>query len=252
MTGYTVTQLAKLAGVSVRTLHHYDKIGLLKPRERSEAGYRYYGREELLRLQQILFYKELDFPLQEIQNMLDAKDFDLLQSLRFHRRELLRRSNRLEQLLATIDKTIEEIQNQRIMLTDKELYEGFSKGKEYRKEAVERWGEKMISETESKLKNLGKEGWKNIKEEAEEITRNLAKLMDHAPAHAQVQEAIARFHMHLNQFYEVNETHYRGLADMYVQDERFKAHYDKYCEGLAEFVRKAIHIYCDNGMKAAT
>ncbi len=133
----------------------------------------------------------------------------------------------------------------------KELYEGFSKGAEYRKEAVERWGEKMISETESKLKNLGKEGWKNLKEEAEEITRNLAKLMDHAPAHAQVQEAIARFHMHLNQFYEVNETHYRGLADMYVQDERFKAHYDKYHEGLAEFMRKAIHIYCDNGMKAA-
>lgn len=252
MTGYTVKQLAKLAGISVRTLHHYDEIGLLKPRERSDAGYRYYGRQELLRLQQILFYKELDFSLQEIRRIMNEEDFDLLRSLQFHREELLRRSERLQQLLATIDKTIKELKNQKIMLTDKELYEGFPKGDVYRKEAAERWGEKMIIETEDRLKNLGKEGWKNLKEEAEEITRTLAGLMDHAPSRTLVQEAIARHYAHMNQFYDVNETRYRGLADMYVQDERFKDHYDKHREGLAEFVRQAIHIYCDNGMKIIT
>ena len=106
MTHYSVKQLSKLAGVSVRTLHHYDRIGLLKPAFRSDKGYRFYGRNELLQLQQILFFKELDFPLKEIREIINDPNFDLVSALEFHKKQLLLRSKRLDELLATIEKTI--------------------------------------------------------------------------------------------------------------------------------------------------
>lgn len=248
MANYTVKQLSSLAGVSVRTLHHYDQLGLLKPCERAASGYRYYSRTELLRLQQILFYKELGFSLKKIKQILDEPDFDLIESLTYQRKQLQQQSGRLEQLMRTIDKTIEELKNQKIMLTDKELYEGFEKGKAYRQEAADRWGEAEVSDAEQRLKKLGKDGWANAKAEGEAVNRALAELIDKDPASRIVQEAIGRHHAHMNQFYEVSEARYRGLADMYVADERFKAHYDQYKMGLAEFIRKAIHIYCNNGM----
>jgi len=108
MKAYTISQLAKMAGVSVRTLRHYDQIGLLKPSSRTEAGYRLYERQDLLRLQQILFFRELDFPLSEIQDILDDPAFDQVQALEGHRRRLERRMARLTQLLRTLDKTLSQ------------------------------------------------------------------------------------------------------------------------------------------------
>src|SRR4051794_9727174 len=114
---YTVKQLAGLSGVSIRTLHHYDDTGLLKPDARSQAGYRLYGETELLRLQQILFFRMLGLPLREIHKLLDAPDFDTLEALTQHRAALVQRGQELETMLATVDKTIKKLKGE-IMLTD--------------------------------------------------------------------------------------------------------------------------------------
>ncbi len=117
MNGYSVKKLAKLAGVSVRTLHHYDQLGLLKPSLRTEARYRLYGEKELLRLQQILLYKELDFSLQEIGDILDKADFDLLEALQSHKTALQSRRDRLGVLLTTIDKTIQKLKGEELIIS---------------------------------------------------------------------------------------------------------------------------------------
>ena len=145
---YSVQQLAKLAGVSVRTLHLYDEMGLLKPSLRTEAGYRLYEEKELLRLQQVLFYKELDFPLKDIGIILDDPDFDRIKALESHRITLQTRKARMEDLLSTIDKTIRHLK-QEVMLSHEELYKGLPKerAEEWRKEATEKWGTTAIDGT---------------------------------------------------------------------------------------------------------
>ncbi|MDN5203708.1 MerR family transcriptional regulator [Fulvivirgaceae bacterium BMA10] len=251
MTSYSVKQLSKLAGVSVRTLHHYDRIGLLKPAFRSEKGYRYYGRTELLTLQQILFYKELDFPLKEIAAIMNDTSFDLLTALEFHKQELKKRSDRLEKLLATIDKTIVELKNKNEMMTDKEIYEGFSEEevRAMKQEVAERWGEEQLTESEERIRKLGKDGWKDTKEKGEEINQLLADLMDLQPSDERVQKAIALHHQYMNTFYEVSKEGYRGLGKMYVEDARFTAYYEKYRKGLAMFIHQAIEVYADSEIK---
>ena len=246
MTKYSVKQLAKLAGVSIRTLHHYDQIGLLRPAFRSEKGYRYYQRPELLQLQQILFYRELGFPLKEIKRVMQEPGFDLIRALESHRKELTQRADRVQQLLKTIDKTIANLKNN-VTMKDKELYEGFSpeEVKKMRAEVVDRWGEKQLLETEERIRQLGKDGWQDHKKKGQEITRLLADLMDLAPEHAQVQQAIALYHKHLNFYYEVSKERYRALGKMYTEDDRFKAHYEKFRPGLADYIHQAINVYCD-------
>lgn len=248
---YSVQQLSKIAGVSVRTLHHYDRIGLLKPAERSEKNYRFYGKPELLRLQQILFYKELDFSLKEIAKILNDPDFDFLKALEFHQVELLRRADRMQQLLVTVDKTIHSLKSKKNMMTDKELYEGFSKEEidSMRKEVKKHWGAKELLDEEERIQKLGKEGWDDHKTKGEEINNLLAELMDFHPSEKQVQQTVAMHFKHLNFYYRVSKERYEGLGKMYVDDERFKAHYDKYRDGLAVFLRDAIFIFCQNGLE---
>ncbi len=245
MSKYTVNQLSKLAGVSIRTLHHYDEIDLLKPGYRGESRYRYYGQEELLRLQQILFYRELDYPLKEIKKVLDDPDFDLIESLEFHKEELIKRSSRLKLLLNTIDKTIVKLKKQEIM-KDQEIYEGFPKGKEYREEAIERWGEQEVMGVETNIKAMGKDQYKQAQAEGDAICHRLAKLMDKDPADALVQVEVGAYHKYLCRFYEVSLERYSALSEMYVTDERFKAHFDKFDEGLAEFLNQGIQIYVES------
>src|SRR5687768_14923871 len=154
MENYSVKKLSGLAGVSVRTLHPYDEIGLLKPSVRTSAGYRLYGEKELLRLQQILFYKELDFSLQQIASILDHQEFDLVQALENHKLALKQKQERLTMLLGTIDKTISKIKNGTTM-TNNELYEGLPKEKaeSWRQEAIEAYGAEAIERSEKSLRN---------------------------------------------------------------------------------------------------
>lgn len=253
MSNYSVKQLAQLAGVSIRTLHHYDKMGLLYPARKAVSGYRYYGKPELLRLQQILFYKELKYPLKQIKEILDAPGFDLQASLKQQKQQLLQEADRLQELLTTIDKTIVGLQNKAHMITDEELYAGFTpeQKNEYRQEVAQRWGEDKLQATEERLRKLSSQSWTDVKAKGREIEQLLADLVEgkQAVASSIVQQTIAQHYAHMCQFWTPNKEQYRGLGKMYVEDERFRSHYDEYAEGLAEFIRQAIEVYCNNDMK---
>jgi|MDTD01.1.fsa_nt_gb DNA-binding transcriptional MerR regulator len=231
MEQYTVKKLSKIAGISVRTLHHYDEIGLLKPSIRTDASYRLYGHKELVRLQQILFYKELDFPLRTIQELLNHPSFDNLQALQNHRKALIERKNRLATLLKTIDNTILTLKGEQKMLTNDELYAGFSKNtaQTIRQEAIEKYGVETVQTTENNLRKMDKAQFEALKKEGEDIATAIAQLMHLAPSDEKVQEQIHRHHLHIVQMWggaveksKVLET-YKGLADLYVQDNRFYA-----------------------------
>ena len=244
---YTVKELSELAGISIRTLHHYDEIGLLKPSARTEAGYRIYTETELLRLQQILFFKELEFSLEEIQKILDDPNFNTVEQLKKHKDLLIEKTKNYQTLLQTIDQTILKLtKNQK--MTDQDLYAGFTpeQAQQYRAEAAEKWGADKIQATENKLKQLTKDQFEAIKKEGEDITHNIANLMDQSPDSEVVQKEIQKHFDHLNHYYKPNIEIYRGLSNLYVEDERFKAYYEKIKPGLAQFMSQAMKSFCDN------
>ena len=245
MKAYTVGQLATMAGVSVRTLHHYDQIGLLEPSARTEAGYRLYGEPELLRLQQILFFKELDLPLGEVRQILDDPGFDQVTALEHHRQSLQQRMERLTRLLKTIDKTIDRLTEDDMTLTDQELYEGFSTEQieRYKREAREMYDPALVRESEQRVKKMSRAEWQAVKAEGEAVTTALAALIDREPGDAEVQTLIARHHAWIENFYPCSAEVYRGLAQGYVEHPEFRAFYEKVRPGLAGFLSAAMSHY---------
>jgi DNA-binding transcriptional MerR regulator len=252
MKTYTVSQLAGMAGVSVRTLHHYDHIGLLEPLARTAAGYRLYGEKELLRLQQILFFKELDLPLSEVRNILDDPGFDQVRALQAHRRMLESRLERLAQLLKTIDRTIEKLKEDDMTMTDEELYEGFSKEQieRYKREAREMYDPALVEESERRVGKMSKAQWEAIKLEGDEVTRGIAALMDREPGDPEVQALIARHHAWIEHFYPASAEVYRGLGQGYASHPDFRAFYDRYRPDLADFMAAAMACYADEVLEA--
>jgi DNA-binding transcriptional MerR regulator len=251
MKAYTVHELAELAGVSVRTLHHYDKIGLLQPKARTAAGYRLYREADLLRLQQIMFYKELDFPLVQIKDILDQPGFDQVQALHDHRRRLQERAEQLAQLVRTIDKTILKLTEVDMELTDAELYEGFSQEQieRYQREVREMYDPKLVEESNRRVRKMTKAQWNAVKQEGDQVTRKIAELSERAPGDAEVQQAIARHHAWIEHFYPCSSEIYRGLGQLYVEHPEFRATYDKYRPGLADFMQAAMNYYCDHTLE---
>lgn len=162
---YSVKKLAKLAGISVRTLHVYDQKNLLKPHGRTEAGYRYYGQDELYRLQQILFYKELDFSLDDIKKILDQPRFDAVKALQNQKHALKIRRERMDKILMTLDKTIDHLKRRTVMKPE-ELYKGLPKefSENYRNEAAPKWGKEQIETSERALLSLGKDRFSSLKQ----------------------------------------------------------------------------------------
>lgn len=250
MKAYTIKQLAKMAGVTVRTLHYYDEIGLLKPTMRSNTGYRQYGQPELLRLQQILFFKELNFPLDKIGRILDDPDFDQIEALQTHRRWLLQQSERLAVLLQTIDKTILKLTEAEMSLTDEELYEGFTKEQieRYEREVNEQYDPELVAESKRRVGKMSKEQWQAIKADGDEVTRLIASLADREPNDPEVQAAIARHHAWIENFYPASADVYRGLGSLYTGNDEFRQTYDKYRPGLADFMQAAMTYYADNSL----
>jgi DNA-binding transcriptional MerR regulator len=245
---YAVRQLAKLARVSVRTLHHYDQIGLLKPTSRTAAGYRQYGEKDLLRLQQILFFKELDVPLSEIQAILDRPGFDQVKALKDHKVLLKQRADRLTRLLKTIDATIDKLSEAKMSLTDTDLYEGFSQEQldRYKQEVRQRYDVKIVEESEQRVRKMSKQQWAAIKAEGDAVTRELAGLMDKPISDPLAQKAIARHFAWIGNFYTVTPEIYRGLGQLYVDHPEFRANYDKYRTDMADFMQAAMTYYCDH------
>ena len=231
----------------MRTLHHYDRIGLLRPARRAESGYRYYGRPELLRLQQILFYRELDFPLEQIRRILDDPDFDALGALRRHRIRIEAETHRLGRLLRTVDRTIADLQNQTEMVTEEEMYEGFTREQAaaYEREAKERWGADHVEQSKDRIRSMTREQWADFKAEGGKMVEELAALMDRPVTDEAVQALVARHHAQIEHFYPAPAEHYRGLGRMYTEDERFRIVYDRVKPGLADFLRRAMEHFAD-------
>jgi len=253
MKAYTVSQLATMAGVSVRTLHHYDQIGLLRPTARTAAGYRLYAERDLLRLQQILFFKEIELPLSEVRTILDDPQFDQVRALTQHRQALLKRGERLTQLLATIDKTIHTLtEGDETMMTDEELYEGFTKEQieRYKRETRERYDPALVAESERRVSRMSREQWAAIKAEGDQVTREIAALADRSPGDAEVQALMARHHAWIEHFYPCSAEVYRGLGKGYAETAEFRATYDRYRHGLADFMQSAMAIYADQVLEA--
>lgn len=245
---HTVKSVAEAAGISVRTLHHYDEIGLLKPATTTAAGYRQYTEADLERLQQILFFRELGFPLAEIREILDSPTFDRRQALLSHRDLLLEKQKRLDTLIRSVDRSIESIERGTPMESN-ELFEGFDEAQQakYREEAAARWGRENVDESYRRTSKYTKDDWARLQQEMQAIGTEMASGMDHGdPGAPEVQAAVARWHAFINEkFYDCTLEIFRGLGDLYVDDARFTATYEKMRPGLAPFLRQAMHVYCD-------
>jgi DNA-binding transcriptional MerR regulator len=241
---YTVKQLSDLAGISPRTLHYYDEIGLLRPATHGDNGYRYYGEDSLPRLQQILFFKELDFSLEEIQAVLAQPNFDVIHALQVHRQALLERVERLNRLIQTIDKTTLHLKGQKTM-KKKEYFEGFSeeKQKEYEKEIRQKYGEKAF-EGVTDWNSYTPEQKKRIIAESAAIYDDVAANMSKGYASPEVQQIIARWHQHLRYFYEPTTERLLGLGQMYTEHPEFVAKFRAIHPDLPEFLNQAIQFYC--------
>lgn len=245
--GMKVKEVADLVGISVRTLHHYDAIGLLVPDGTTEAGYRLYSDENIADLQQILFFRELGFPLGKIREIMNSPNFDRKEALMLHRQMLLEKRQRLDKMLMTLDKTIRHMKGE-ITMTDKEKFEGFDfSHNPYEQEARERWGDAAVDQAKARIDNLPKEATTALSTEMEAIYKRLAELRHGSPASTDTQMAIKAWYDFLNDnFGSYSLDAFRGLGEMYVDDARFTKNIDKFGEGLAVFMREAMAVFAES------
>jgi DNA-binding transcriptional MerR regulator len=243
---YTVKQLANLAGVSIRTLHYYDEITLLTPTSVGENGYRYYDDSAVLRLQQILFYRELGLELRQIQGILDNPEFELVTALLSHRRVLSGRIHRLLTLITTIDRTIRHIKGEEPM-SNKQIFGGFSEEEEkrYTEEAAQLYGEEPVRQSAKLWNSYSAEKKDQIKAEGGAIYRDLVAAMSGGPKSAETQAILVRWHQHLRYFYEPTVEILRGLGHLYNQSPEFNANFQAMHPDLPPFLEEAIGHYCD-------
>lgn len=248
---YTVKQLAKLAGITVRTLHHYDAIGLLKPQVNPSNRYRLYGDEDVAYLQQILFFRELEFSLEEIKRIMEAPEYDSRQALQEQKKLLELRKERLERLLETIEQTMQTKGGDHMSNDDKFSAFNDQTYQKHKDEAKARWGStEAFKQSMERIGKLSKEEFARIREEGEDIARKTASLMENGAAFdsPKIQEQIGRFYDHLKNFYEPSYEMFRGLGQMYVDDPRFRNVYEQRAKGFAVFMRDAMKHYAEDKM----
>lgn len=239
-----INEVAKLTGVTVRTLHYYDEIGLLKPSELSNNGYRLYDESALETLQQILFFRELDFTIQEIKDILTNPRFDKTEALFKHQELLIKKRAHIDGLIALIHQTIkgeEAMSFQEFDMTEIEQAK-----KEYAAEVKERWGQTdAYAESMQKTKSYGKEQWQQITAEGAEIMKAFADHREKAADSAEVFALVKRWQNYITaSYYKCTNEILSGLGAMYLEDERFQKNIDQNGEGTAEFMAKAIECYC--------
>lgn len=235
-----IKEFADFTGVSVRTLHYYDEIGLLKPSATAENGYRFYDEKSLSRMQEILFFRELDFSLKSISEILSSPDYDKNKALKEQKRLLLMKKERLETLIESIDRATKgEIVVDAFKNTDYD---------KYRKEVKERWGKtEPYAEYTEKSKGYTKDKYNALTDGLEEIFADFSQCMNESKdsASEEAQALVKRLQQYItDNFYTCTKEILKGLGQMYVLDERFKNNIDKKGSGTAEFVRGAIDVYC--------
>jgi len=243
---YTVKQLSNLAGVSVRTLHYYDEIGLLKPSSVGKNGYRYYTDEALFRLQQILFFREMDLDLPQIKQILEGRDFDLVTALQSHRHSLQEKMDRLQTLISTVDTTIMHLVGE-VNMSKKKIFEGFSeeKQKQYEQEAMQRWGEANVKKSIKLWSSYTEQQKEQIKQEGGAVYTDLVNSMRQGSESPEVQAILVRWHQHLRYFYEPSLEVLRGLGNAYNDHPDFNATFTAMHPDLPAFLQKAITHYVD-------
>lgn len=240
----TIKEAARLAGVSVRTLHHYDAIGLLVPKLRSAAGYRLYDGEDLLRLQQILIGRELGLTLQEIGRSLDDPAFDLAQALRSQRQQLQGRAERTAAMLRAVDAALAILDGETGGQVDlKNLFDGFDPSA-YEQETRQRWGNtEAYRESARRTSRYCAEDWTRFKEEQAAVYGDAAAAMTAGtPADDPAAMEVAERHRLLidRWFYPCSKAMHRGLADLYEADARFAQNIDRHGKGLTAFLAAAM------------
>ncbi|MBM6859852.1 MerR family transcriptional regulator [Clostridium saudiense] len=247
---YSIKSLAKLAGISTRTLRYYDEINLLKPLRINSSGYRIYGDKEVDILQQILFYKELELPLEKIKEIIASEDFDIKKALYMHKENILKKQEELRKLLINVEKTIFSLEGG-ITMSAEEKFEGFKKkmieeneGK-YGKEIREKYGDSKVEESYKKIGNLSKEQWDEVQGLGIQINEKLKEAMSEGNPKAEKAKEVVEMHKRwLSFFGNYPVQAHLGLGQMYVDDERFTAHYDNAAgEGAAVFLRDSIAAY---------
>lgn len=249
---YTISKLAKISGVSTRTLRYYDELGLLEPKRISSSNYRIYGQNELELLHQILFYRELELPLEKIKEIIQSDSFDVETALNGHLIKLNQKRNRLDQLIETVEKSIQETRGE-ITMTDKEKFEAFKKEKiaeneeKFGKEIREKYGNAVVEQSNEELRNTTASQMENFKALNDKLDRKLAEATRLGDPRSELAQEVCALHGEWlvaawPEGYYDKEKHY-NLSVMYVEDERFKAYYDKIEPGAAEFLNKALKIY---------
>lgn len=252
---YKISEVAKISKITVRALHYYDEIGLLTPSV-DDKGYRLYSENDFLRLQQIMFFRELDFSLKDIKLIMDSPNFNREEALIKHRELLNKKKERIEEIISTLNKSLDEIKGETIMKKE-DMFKGFSTKeieshkKKYAKETKEKYGESSeYKESELKTSNYDDKKWSEIINDMNEIYFEISKHIGEDPKNEDVQNLIGRWREHITKnYYNCSVEVFEGLGEMYISDSRFTKNIDKYGEGLAEFLSQGIKFYCENQKK---
>ncbi len=248
---YSINKLAKLAGVSTRTLRYYDEIGLLSPERISSNDYRVYGQKEIDLLQQILFYRELGLSLDEIKNIVWSKDYDGIAALQGHLSALRAKKEQIGLLITNVEKTIAASQGE-ITMSDKEKFEGFKQKmldeneKQYGTEIREKFGDAIVDASNAKMMGLTAEQYEKVQNLSCQINDFLKTAFLQGDPSSELAQKVCALHKEwLGYFWDhYSKEAHLGLAQGYVDDPRFRKYYDTVATGCAEFLRDAIKIYC--------
>lgn len=246
---YTVKGLSKISGVSVRTLHYYHQIGLLKPAQVGKNNYRYYQEDQLLLLQQILFFRELGFELKQIQTIITSSEFDKLEALQLHKVSLTKKINRTQKLIKTIDKTIQYLRG-KTNLVEKSIYSGFdvAKQNQYDQYLVKRYGDvakSLIAESKERVKGWVKADFDKVKKQHDALYKKFVGLMNKnlQPGSDEVQQLVQRHYDLVRIFYKPTRQVYGGLGKTYCEYPDFVEYFAGFHPNLAEFLAKAIRYF---------
>lgn len=240
-----VKEVADLVGISVRTLHHYDEIGLLKPTNVTEAGYRLYSDENLETLPQILFFKELGFSLKRIKEILEHPSFDYQEALQTQHQMLLEKRKQLDNIIETIEKTIQQSKGE-IQMTNQEKFAGFDfSHNPHEQEAREKWGNQAVDQANKQAASMTALDQKRFNE----VFQNLAAIRHLAPDCEEAQKGIHKWYGFLNKMGNYSPGAFKNLGQMYIDDERFTKNIDKFEARLALFMRDAMAYYADHEEK---
>lgn len=250
---YTVNELATISGVSVRTIHYYDQIDLLSPLRIEENGYRIYGTDEVDKLQQILFYRELGIPLKKIKSILQMPDCNREKELEDQLTALMQKKKQIEVLIGNVHRTIQTLRGEDSM-TDKEKFEGFKQKlideneDIYGSEIRSKYGDAAIDASNAKLKAMSRNQWQEAKLLSERIMEKLKEAYALGDPASELAKEVCDLHRQWICMFWQDGTYskqaHKALAEGYVADERFTAYYDKIAVGCTKFLRDAIAEYC--------